>query len=93
MKKKITLPPAFGICENCLQKQTGNNGLIIATYCLHNAAGGVMQINNGSPAGLWKIYSPISVEDFTSAILGATEDAKKMFTVFDSNEKIKHFKN
>lgn len=94
MTKKLILPPAHGLCPDCLQdnKQTGNNGILIVSYCLHNRAGAVMELKNGIPSGLWKIYTPITAVEFADAISGAVMDVKNMAVEF-KHEKIKTFNN
>lgn len=93
--KKLILPPASGICPDCLQdnKQTGSNGILIISYCLHNKAGGVMELKKGVPSGLWKIYSPITAEEFADAMAAATHDVEKMGVDFKHEAKIKTFLN
>lgn len=91
---KLVLAPARGVCEECLQnsKQTATNGLLIISYCLHNQAGAVMEIRNGEPSGIWKIYTPITAEEFADAIAGAVADVESMSIKFQPNAKLKTFK-
>lgn len=95
MATKLVLPPANGLCSACLQdrKQTGSNGILIVSYCLHNQAGAAMEIKDGKPSGIWKIYTPISAEDFANAVSGAIIDIEKITAEFKSDGKIKTFKN
>lgn len=90
----LVLPPAKGVCEECLQnsKQTATNGLLVISFCHHNRSGGVMEIRDGKPSGIWKIYTPITAEEFADAIAGAVADVESMSIKFQPNAKLKTFK-
>lgn len=80
--QRVTLPAAPGVCNTCLQsnEQTGTNGTFIITYCQHNQAGAVMEIRGGTPSGLWKIYAPITADEFSKAVADASAIAHNAAT-------------
>lgn len=69
---KTVLPPAAGVCKECLEKNSVTNGYVIAVHCSHNQAGAVMPLNNGEPMGLWFIYTPISAQKFADMLNDVT---------------------
>lgn len=78
----VTLPAANGICNACLQsnRQTGTNGTLIITYCHHHNSGAVMEVINGKPSGVWKIYVPITADEFSKAVADASAIAHNAAT-------------
>ncbi len=90
----LVLPIANGVCNQCLQdrRQTATNGLLIISYCHHNKAGCVMEVKDGKPSGIWKIYTPITAGEFAGAVADAVADVENMSFKFEPKAKVKTFK-
>jgi hypothetical protein len=69
----LAIPPALGICEDCLQNHLMRAaiGNMLVVYCGHNQAGAVMPVKNGQPLGVWRIFTPISIELFSTCVVDA----------------------
>ncbi|WKZ34008.1 MAG: hypothetical protein QY316_06320 [Thermodesulfobacteriota bacterium] len=64
IEESWTLPPAEGLCTECLQKPIIAQEDLIVCYCEHNLSGALMLMENWIPSGRWQIWTPVSAKEF-----------------------------
>lgn len=61
MKKDI--PMASSFCNECFEKGMKFTGNFITCACPHNQVVGIMEIKNGEPSGMWRLFTPATPQD------------------------------
>ncbi len=65
-------------CDECLRDETctASDGSFVFTYCAHRCVGGVLDLRDNEAKNIWRIYTPINAEQFSSVIDATLSEAE-----------------
>jgi hypothetical protein len=76
----LKLPPPLGLCPECLRPPVAiaYNETLLAVYCEHNAAGGLMPVLGGVASGRWTLFTPVSAAEFADRVAKIMDGARDL---------------
>ncbi len=89
--QEFPLPAPMGPCKECILSHENaatvgdeNCGQFKIVYCPHHLAGSALFIQGGRIVGTWRTYSPITEDEFITAVTNGVEGIEKTPMKFDA---------